>query len=265
MKPARSAARNGLDRERITEASVRLLDAEGLAKFSMRRLAGEMGVTAMSLYWYVDTKDDLLELALDAAFAELAGAGTEGGADDWRAELRALSAGYRALLVRHPWASALAGTYLNIGPHSMAFARRLRQVLARTGLGPERQQGATEAVSQFVYGFGTAEGHYVERSREAGMTQDAYFRHAMGSIRRHPGLEGDFTEPGRPAGRARRAHRGGDARAGLRHRPRPAGRRDRGDGGPGGVTGPAPGGPRPRLRPAGPGSRRWRPGPSAPG
>lgn len=149
-KPARSAARNGLDRERITEASVRLLDAEGLAKFSMRRLAGEMGVTAMSLYWYVDTKDDLLELALDAVFDELAGAGTDGEADDWRAELRALSAGYRALLVRHPWASALAGTYLNIGPHSMAFARRLRQVLARTGLGPERQQGAMEAVSQFV-------------------------------------------------------------------------------------------------------------------
>ncbi|MEW1849917.1 TetR/AcrR family transcriptional regulator C-terminal domain-containing protein [Streptomyces albidoflavus] len=212
-KPARSAARNGLDRERITEASVRLLDAEGLAKFSMRRLAGEMGVTAMSLYWYVDTKDDLLELALDAAFAELTGAGTEGGADDWRAELRALSAGYRALLVRHPWASALAGTYLNIGPHSMAFARRLRQVLARTGLGPERQQGAMEAVSQFVYGFGTAEGHYVERSREAGMTQDAYFRHAMGSIRRHPGLEGDFTEPGRL-----RAERGGHTVEEMRER-----------------------------------------------
>ena len=56
------------DRERITEATVRLLDAEGLAKFSMRRLAAELNVTAMSVYWYVDTKDDLLELALDAVF-----------------------------------------------------------------------------------------------------------------------------------------------------------------------------------------------------
>src|SRR5690242_21868644 len=105
-RSGRGGQPSGLDRERITEVTVRLLDAEGLAKFSMRRLAGEMGVTAMSLYWYVDTKDDLLELALDAAFAELAGAGMEGGADDWRAELRALSTGYRALLVRHPWASA---------------------------------------------------------------------------------------------------------------------------------------------------------------
>lgn len=48
-----------------------MLDAEGLAKFSMRRLAAELNVTAMSVYWYVDTKDDLLELALDAVFGEL--------------------------------------------------------------------------------------------------------------------------------------------------------------------------------------------------
>src|SRR5690606_26001370 len=52
---------SGLDRERITEVTVRLLDAEGLARFSMRRLAAELNVTAMSVYWYVDTKDDLLE------------------------------------------------------------------------------------------------------------------------------------------------------------------------------------------------------------
>ena len=51
--------------------SVRLLDEEGLAKFSMRRLAAELNVTAMSVYWYVDTKDDIFELALDAVFGEV--------------------------------------------------------------------------------------------------------------------------------------------------------------------------------------------------
>jgi AcrR family transcriptional regulator len=58
----------GLDRDKIIEATVRLLDSEGAAKFSMRRLAAELNVTAMSVYWYVDTKDDLLELALDAVY-----------------------------------------------------------------------------------------------------------------------------------------------------------------------------------------------------
>src|SRR5689334_13654670 len=67
----RTGQPSGLDRARITGASVRLLDTDGLARFSMRRLAAELNVTAMSLYWYVDTKDDLLELALDAANGEL--------------------------------------------------------------------------------------------------------------------------------------------------------------------------------------------------
>src|SRR5689334_1586028 len=81
---------SGLDRDRITEATVRLLDAEGLEKFSMRRLAAALDVTAMSVYWYVDTKDDLLELALDRAFGELALPGPDTG-EDWRDELRALA------------------------------------------------------------------------------------------------------------------------------------------------------------------------------
>lgn len=92
---------SGLDRERITEVTVRLLDAEGLAKFSMRRLAAELNVTAMSVYWYVDTKDDLLELALDAAFGELTLPDPDGD-EDWRDQLRALAREYRTLLVRHP-------------------------------------------------------------------------------------------------------------------------------------------------------------------
>src|SRR4051812_45965458 len=143
---------SGLDRDRITEVTVRLLDAEGLAKFSMRRLAAELSVTAMSVYWYVDTKDDLLELALDSVFGELelpvgvasagvsaggsAGGPAERSAEDWREQLRGLAAGYRALLVRHPWVSPLIGTFLNIGPHSMAFSLCIQKVIRNTGLPP---------------------------------------------------------------------------------------------------------------------------------
>src|SRR5690242_19185957 len=123
-RSGRGGQPSGLDRDRITEVTVRLLDAEGMAKFSMRRLAAELKVTAMSVYWYVDTKDDLLELALDAVFGELELPDAESG-EDWRDQLRSLATGYRALLVRHPWVSPLIGTFLNIGPHSMAFSLRV--------------------------------------------------------------------------------------------------------------------------------------------
>lgn len=175
----------GLDRNRITEASVRLLDAEGLAKFSMRRLAAELDVTAMSLYWYVDTKDDLLELALDSVYAEVAPPREDA---DWRDRLRELARSYRELLVRHIWISPLAGTFLNIGPNSMLFSYAVQDVIRATGLPLERQTGALSAVSQFVYGFGTVEGHFKARCEATGLTEDAYHRHAMGTIRAQPHL-----------------------------------------------------------------------------
>jgi AcrR family transcriptional regulator len=223
----------GLDRERITAAAVRLLDAEGLAKFSMRRLAAELNVTAMSVYWYVDTKDDLLELAIDAVFGELTLPDPSPAPDpdpqrapdpekdqdpasdpqrhpaqdqtpdpqrnqapaapaDWRVQLRELATGYRALLVRHPWVSPLLGRFLNIGPHSMAFALCVQRVIGNTGLPAHGQTGAMSAVFQFVYGFGTIEGHFIQRCASAGMSQDEYYREAMSAVLAQPGYERDF-------------------------------------------------------------------------
>ncbi|ALU95036.1 TetR family transcriptional regulator [Streptomyces globisporus C-1027] len=175
----------GLDRNRITEASVRLLDADGLAKFSMRRLAAELDVTAMSLYWYVDTKDDLLELALDSVYAEIDRPREDG---DWRDRLRELARSYRELLVRHIWISPLAGTFLNIGPNSMLFSYAVQDVIRDTGLPLERQTGALSAVFQFVYGFGTVEGNFKARCDATGLTQDEYHQNAMGTIRAEPHL-----------------------------------------------------------------------------
>ncbi|MET7529415.1 TetR/AcrR family transcriptional regulator [Streptomyces goshikiensis] len=165
----RSEAPSGLDRERITAATVRLLDAEGLGRFSMRRLAAELGVTAMSLYWYVDTKHDLLELALDRALGELAlpaapepkpeappEAGPESEPEAWPGRLRVLACGYRKLLVAHPWVAPLTAAYPNIGPHARAFDAALQRLLDATGLVDTRRTGAHLAVSYFLYGCGGA-------------------------------------------------------------------------------------------------------------
>ncbi|MGI5426939.1 TetR/AcrR family transcriptional regulator [Streptomyces sp. CA-179760] len=176
---------SGLDRARIIEVTVRLLDAEGLAKFSMRRLAGELNVTAMSVYWYVDTKDDLLELALDEAMGEMRL--PEAEADEgWRDQVRALAREYRSLLVRHPWVSQLVGTYLNIGPNNVAFSGAVQRVIRRTGLPANRLTSTISAVFQFVYGYGTLEGHLSARAAATGMTLDEYFQDAMSAATESP-------------------------------------------------------------------------------
>ncbi|WP_369176602.1 TetR/AcrR family transcriptional regulator [Streptomyces mutabilis] len=197
---------SGLDRERITEATVRLLDAEGLAKFSMRRLAAELNVTAMSVYWYVDTKDQLLELALDAVYGELRPPDPEAAGGDWREQLRTLARENRALLVRHPWLSPLAGTYLNIGPHSLAFSRAVQGVMRRSGLPVHRLTGAISTVFQFVYGYGTIEGHLFARAAGSGMSPDEYFRDSMNAVAESPDTAPDVIAESR----AIMSARGGD-------------------------------------------------------
>ncbi|MGW7380206.1 TetR/AcrR family transcriptional regulator [Streptomyces sp. NPDC054794] len=186
---------SGLDRDRITEVTGGLLDAEGLDRFSMRRLAAELNVTAMSLYWYVDTKDELLELALDAAFGELRLPDAEDGGADWRDQLRTLATAYRVLLLRHPWLSPLAGRYLNIGPNSLAFSRRVQRIVRRSGLPAHGITGAISAVFQFVYGYGTIEGHFAARVAAAGTTPDEYFRTAMNAVSEAPRTADVIREP----------------------------------------------------------------------
>ncbi|MFS0696334.1 TetR/AcrR family transcriptional regulator [Streptomyces nitrosporeus] len=181
----RTGRPDGLDRDRITAAAVRMLDADGLATFSMRRLAAELDVTPMSLYWYVDTKDDLLELALDTVFGEIP---PPRPGDDWRIRLRELATAYRTMLVTHPWASVLAGSFLAIGPHAMLFSYAVQDVVRDTGLPLERRTGAVSAVVQFVYGYGTMEGYLVQRSAEAGLSQDEFYHQALSAVRADPGL-----------------------------------------------------------------------------
>ncbi|MEV0317589.1 TetR/AcrR family transcriptional regulator [Streptomyces sp. NPDC050658] len=186
----RSDQPSGLDRDRITEATVRLLDEEGLAKFSMRRLAAELNVTAMSVYWYVDTKDDLLELALDMAAGEMRLPDPAAvDPERWRETLRELAQEYRTLLVRHAWVSPLVGNFLNIGPNWIKFSLAVQAVVRGTGLPPAKHAGAIAAVFQFVYGFGTVQGHYLARCAAAGMTPEEYFNEAMGALYADPALE----------------------------------------------------------------------------
>ena len=62
--------RDPISRDAIVAAAIGLLDREGLAALSMRRLAEELGTGAASLYWHVGSKDGLLDLVLDEVIGE---------------------------------------------------------------------------------------------------------------------------------------------------------------------------------------------------
>ncbi|WP_318208348.1 MULTISPECIES: TetR/AcrR family transcriptional regulator [unclassified Streptomyces] len=175
----------GLDRDRIVAAAIRMLDEEGLAKLSMRKLAAELNVTAMSLYWYVDTKDDIIEFAMDSVYGEFDLAAID-AAVDWRERIHVLALEYRRMLVGHPWMSPSAGQYLNIGPKAIAVGQKIHEAIRDTGLSLERQPSAMSAVFQFVYGYGTIEAQFGRRAAEAGMSQDDFYVDSIKAFRDDP-------------------------------------------------------------------------------
>lgn len=107
-----------LSRERITQAAIELLDAEGVDGFSMRRLAARLDAGTMSLYQYVATKHDVLDLALDAALAQIELPAPEDA--PWRATLTRQLSQSRQVMRRHPWIPVLMGTRPLLGPHALA-------------------------------------------------------------------------------------------------------------------------------------------------
>ncbi|MFI9275650.1 TetR/AcrR family transcriptional regulator [Kitasatospora sp. NPDC052896] len=179
----RGSAPTGLSRDRIVRAAVALLDAEGVQAFSMRKLAAELDVTAMSVYWYVDTKDGLLELALDEVLGEMRVEPLEDHGD-WRRHLRALAHEYRHCFQHHPWAAQLAAQFLAIGPNSLVFSSSAIGAATRSGLSGDQLAGALALLFNFAYGFAMLESQWSLRVRASGLGEDEFNRVVHGIVER---------------------------------------------------------------------------------
>ena len=129
----RRGPRPGLSADAIVAAAVRIADAEGLEAISMARVAAELGFTTMSLYRYVTSKDELLQLMFNASALGAENLVIEG--DGWRSRLRAWAVIQREMLDRHPWITQMPMAAPPLAPNSLHFVERGLQALDGTGLG----------------------------------------------------------------------------------------------------------------------------------
>lgn len=129
MRPERAEAGRPALRSRaeITAAAIGIADRAGLGAVSMRRVAAELGTGAASLYRYVETRDELLDLMTDSAAGEYALAPPSG---DWLADLVAVGEQQRVILRRHPWLAALTMTRPALGPNGVTLLEHVLEVLA---------------------------------------------------------------------------------------------------------------------------------------
>ena len=120
--PGKRGPRPGLSADAIVDAAIRLADAEGLEGVSMARVAAELGFTTMSLYRYVDSKDELLQLMWNASARGAETLALEG--DGWRARLRMWAIVQRDMIDLHPWISQMPMAAPPVAPNSLAFVER---------------------------------------------------------------------------------------------------------------------------------------------
>jgi AcrR family transcriptional regulator len=140
--------RPGLSAEAIVDAAVRIADAEGLEAISMARVAAELGFTTMSLYRYVDSKDELLQLMFNASAFGADSIVLEG--DDWRSRLRSWSIIQRDMLDRHPWITQMRMAAPPLAPNSLHFVERALEALDGTGLADAEKMRAIGLISSYT-------------------------------------------------------------------------------------------------------------------
>jgi AcrR family transcriptional regulator len=142
--------RDTLTREQIVKAAIDLLDTEGLEGLNMRALGKRLGSAATAVYWHVGSKDNLIALAADQAWHEIALPGLT--AADWQAAATAMATAVHAMLIRHPWLVQAFGSQVLFGTGKARHDDHTIAIYEAAGFTGEQADQAAASVFTFVLG-----------------------------------------------------------------------------------------------------------------
>jgi AcrR family transcriptional regulator len=148
-----SRQNTNLSRETIAATALKIADKEGFEAVSMRRVAQELNVGTMSLYYYVKTKDDLVAVMDDALLGE---ALLPALPKAWKPAMIAIARSTHALFLRHPWALV---SMLSAPPglNAMRHMEQCLEALAETRMTDREKIALLATVDDFVFGHALRE------------------------------------------------------------------------------------------------------------
>ncbi|WP_231747390.1 TetR/AcrR family transcriptional regulator [Auraticoccus cholistanensis] len=170
--PAGRGPRQRLSLDRVVETAMALAARDGFEALSMRRLAAELGVGAMSLYTYVPGRDELFELMIDRAW------GDRGRADPsrpWREQVEQVAEEAWAMYQRHGWLVSANLARLPLGPNVLDAQEDLYRAVALTGLPHPDVVRVTGAVEAHVFGAARAAVVDTRQATATGVSYDGYW------------------------------------------------------------------------------------------
>jgi AcrR family transcriptional regulator len=177
---ARDERKRRLSREAIVQAAIAIADAEDLDAVSIRRIAADLGARAMSIYTYIERKEDLLALMGDEVAAEVIVPGELPA--DWREATLAIARRERAAVQRHPWMIDLAARRSQagqIGPRMLQHLEQSIAALDTLDADDTLKYKLIAAVSDYTTGFVVREAR--ERAQRETAEIDAYLRQVAAS------------------------------------------------------------------------------------
>lgn len=147
---AQAAPQRPLSRARILQVALRRADAEGIEALSMRKLAQDLGVKAMSLYNHVANKEDIIDGMVDLIVSEIELPSLD---VDWQTAMRQRSASAHSALLRHPWATMALVSRVNVGPAMLRYVDATLGCLVEAGFTYPLADYVWNAIDNHVYGF----------------------------------------------------------------------------------------------------------------
>ena len=146
----RAEPRTPLSKERVLRAAVDLADKGGIESLSMRKLAQELGVEAMSLYNHVRNKDDILDGVVDVVVGEIQ---IPPETSEWKTSLRQTMLSARDALLRHPWAPRVIESRKNPSPATFQYFESVIGILRKGGFSVDLTHHALHVLGSRVLGF----------------------------------------------------------------------------------------------------------------
>lgn len=149
--------RDPLSRERVLAAAVALADARGVEAVTMRAIAEALDCEAMSLYYYVKGKSELLaglvEVILDQVIEATEADDAAAGPEEWDQTVRRRCLTARVVMMRHPWARGVIAVHEDIPPNSFFIYEKLIGTLVDGGFNYGLAHRAIHTLGSMVLGF----------------------------------------------------------------------------------------------------------------
>ncbi len=161
--------RPGLSLERVVDAAVQLAAFDSLDAVSMSRVASDLGASTMSLYRYVASKDELLELMIDAVYAPVLKPADP--AAGWRAQLSSWAWDNLGVLRKNRWVLRIPVRGYPMTPNQIGVLESGLSALSDTGLAESEKLSVITLLTSLVRIHVTLDGAVNEGFSESGMTE----------------------------------------------------------------------------------------------